>query len=468
MSSTLPAIPAGTFLYNANDELQTDAYDANGNTASSGGLNYAYDFENHLVQQGGISIVYDGDGNRVSKTVAGVTTKYWVDMYNPTGYAQVLQEIPPNNFPVQYYYGLELLERYDTNNGRAVRYYVYDGHGSVRALTDSSGNVTDTYDGVYPGSVGDAFGNEIHSTGTSPNNYLFAGEQYDPDLNLYYNRARYLNTNTGRFWNMDSEEGNSRAPLSLHKYLYASTDPVDRTDPSGNEDLAEVAVTTAVVSTLALNSFTAFTFLNNTAAADFKIDGALVSFRFNANAIGGTVGAGIDVVFDRSHIWYALSEEYGIAPLSIFGPQRGAGISVAAGPIFGMNNPNEMSGRGIQAVWPSSIAHLLPAAMFSGNKAWGAMSQLAKRAINVKGTDLSFALGVSTSGSAFFQVGVRSNSFSELVSETTEFKSWDSFADPVKSTIDPILQLLCGGMFDSTQSLVDNADSLLSIVGTTH
>ena len=35
----------------------------------------------------------------------------------------------------------------------------------------------------------DAFGNLIHQTGTMPNNYLFAGEQFDPDLNLYYNRA---------------------------------------------------------------------------------------------------------------------------------------------------------------------------------------------------------------------------------------------------------------------------------------
>jgi RHS repeat-associated protein len=107
-----------------------------------------------------------------------------------------------------------------------VRYYVYDGHGSVRALTDSSGNVTDTYD--Y-----DAFGNEIHSTGASPNNYLFAGEQYDPDLNLYYNRARYLNTNTGRFWSMDTFEGTDQDPLSLHKYLYAEADPVDNSDPCG-------------------------------------------------------------------------------------------------------------------------------------------------------------------------------------------------------------------------------------------
>jgi hypothetical protein len=36
--------------------------------------------------------VYDGDGNRVSKTVAGVKTTYVADTQNPTGYAQVVQE----------------------------------------------------------------------------------------------------------------------------------------------------------------------------------------------------------------------------------------------------------------------------------------------------------------------------------------------------------------------------------------
>jgi YD repeat-containing protein len=82
------------------------------------------------------------------------------------------------------------------NGTFANAYCVYDGHGSVRALTDATGGVTDTYD--Y-----DAYGNLIHSTFTgsapTPNNYLFAGEQFDPDLNLYYNRARYLNVSTGRF-----------------------------------------------------------------------------------------------------------------------------------------------------------------------------------------------------------------------------------------------------------------------------
>jgi hypothetical protein len=52
-----------------------------------------YDFENHVVQAGaGIIVGYDGDGNRVKKTVAGVTTTHLVDRQNPRGYAQVVQE----------------------------------------------------------------------------------------------------------------------------------------------------------------------------------------------------------------------------------------------------------------------------------------------------------------------------------------------------------------------------------------
>jgi RHS repeat-associated protein len=244
--STLPGYPGGLSNYNANDQLATDTYDANGNTTVSNGLGYVYDFENHLVQANGITYVYDGDGNRFSKTVGGVTTTYVVDTFSPTGYAQVVTEKVSGTSPQSYVYGLERIARfrqfYDTTANHWVYenvYYAYDGHGSVRALTDATGTVTDTYD--Y-----DAFGNLIHSsfagTAPTPNNYLFAGEQFDPDLHLYYNRARYLNTSTGRFWSMDIYEGDAESPLSLHKYLYASADPADRFDPTGHEDLTSLTV----------------------------------------------------------------------------------------------------------------------------------------------------------------------------------------------------------------------------------
>jgi len=44
----------------------------------------------------------------------------------------------------------------------------------------------------------------------------------------------YLNPNTGRFWTMDSYEGDQEDALSLHKYLYGEDSPVDGTDPSGH------------------------------------------------------------------------------------------------------------------------------------------------------------------------------------------------------------------------------------------
>ena len=97
-------------------------------------------------------------------------------------------------------------------------YYVYDGHGSVRALADDSGNVTDKY--VY-----DAFGNLISSYGSTKNDFLFAGEQFDPVTGLYYLRARYMNPSVSRFITMDSYEGSIDDPVSLHKYLYANANP---------------------------------------------------------------------------------------------------------------------------------------------------------------------------------------------------------------------------------------------------
>jgi len=73
---------------------------------------------------------------------------------------------------------------------------------------------------------------------------LYRGEQYDSDLGLYYLRARYYNPNTGRFMSRDPLDGNAIDPKTLHKYLYAGGDPVDKIDPRG-EYLAEYALMAA-------------------------------------------------------------------------------------------------------------------------------------------------------------------------------------------------------------------------------
>jgi RHS repeat-associated protein len=259
-------IPNDIYMYTANDWLHDstltpdplDQYDNNGNTTKGilpdGTVaNDQYDFENRLVHRvhatlaetNTIDIVYDGDGNRVAKTVTpyggtAATTYYLVDTRNPTGYAQVLEEhtstpSTPNTLTLQriYIYGHDLISMDQDDGGTwKTSFYGYDGHGNVRQLFDTSGTiVTDTYD--Y-----DAFGTLIAATGSTPNNYLYTGEQYDPDVQLYYLRARYNNTATGRFWTMDSFEGNQMDPISLHKYVYANANPTNYIDPSGKWGLA--------------------------------------------------------------------------------------------------------------------------------------------------------------------------------------------------------------------------------------
>jgi RHS repeat-associated protein len=237
-TSSLSGINSSSFGYNADDEVNTETYDANGNTLFTGGKNFTYDAENHLtgmnVSGTVVSIVYDAFGNRVAKTVNGVTTKYLVeDDMNPTGYPQVLDELTNGVVTRTYTYGLQRISEDQIANGAwTPSFYGYDGGGNVRQLTSSAGAVTDTYE--Y-----DAFGNKINSTGNTPNNYLYRGEQYDPDLGLYYLRARYYNPNSGRFLSRDPEEGNKFYPKALHKYLYASGDPVNAFDPTGKDSILE-------------------------------------------------------------------------------------------------------------------------------------------------------------------------------------------------------------------------------------
>jgi len=64
-------------------------------------------------------------------------------------------------------------------------------------------------------------------------------------------RARYFNPGTGRFWTMDTDEGDNEDPLSLHKYLYGRDNPVNRIDPSGHDDLVDLVSTMAIDSGLA-------------------------------------------------------------------------------------------------------------------------------------------------------------------------------------------------------------------------
>ena len=238
VNSTLPGVASVSITgFNADDWMSPETYDSNGNTLTTGGKSFSYDSENHLMSMNGgaVKLIYDGDGNRVAKIANGVTTQYLVDDLNPTGYAQVVEEVVNGAVTRQYTYGLQRINEAQSINGTWTQsFYGYDGGGSVRQLTNASAAITDTYN--Y-----DAFGNLLNSTGTTPNNYLYRGEQFDTDLGLYYLRARYYNPATGRFFGRDPAGGRKAYPATLHKYLYAGGDPINGMDPSGREDVITYA-----------------------------------------------------------------------------------------------------------------------------------------------------------------------------------------------------------------------------------
>ena len=271
--STVTNLDSQNFTYDANDRLDSDTYDANGNTLGSQISAFApyedeYDFENRLVKRtyatGKTStLAYDADGNRIQKTILNSQFSmpnsyfYLVDRNNPTGYAQVVEELRDDSTGSlevyrTYTYGLDLIAQHQLHHEEAptewkTSYYLYDGLGTVRALADENGAITDTY--TYS-----AFGEMLNSISnfTSPtaNLYLFTGEQYDSDLEMYFLRARYMDPSKGRFYNMDTFEGRSQDPITLHKYLYANANPVTYTDPSGYFSLAELGTAIGVATRL--------------------------------------------------------------------------------------------------------------------------------------------------------------------------------------------------------------------------
>jgi len=246
-TSTLAPVSVQSFNYDNNDRISGYGFDDMGSTTSApGNWIYAYDPEGRLLTATDgtktVNYQYDGMGNRVGKTVDGVETRYLVDSSNPTGYSQTLEEQDSaGNVIKRYTYGLDLVcvNEY-TGGGWNTSYYGYDGMGSVRQLFDSSGNITGKY--TY-----DAFGLELANTASSSNPYRFHGEFYDRDIDLYYLRARFMKPDIGRFWNMDSHEGISENPMTIHKYTFTHNNAVNGIDPSGNFTLVEGMIVVGVL-----------------------------------------------------------------------------------------------------------------------------------------------------------------------------------------------------------------------------
>ena len=121
-----------------------------------------------------------------------------------------------------YLYGLGRVAQVNTS----AEYFLDDALGSVRQMTDASGDVifTQSYD-----PYGVALGTSHTALGTS---FDFTAEQTDP-TGMVYLHTRYYAPEMGRFMSRDTWGGDDSNPLSLNRWNYTRANPINYIDPSG-------------------------------------------------------------------------------------------------------------------------------------------------------------------------------------------------------------------------------------------
>jgi len=195
-------------------------------TKTEGGttITYGYDGENRLViadktigtTTTTTTFKYDPFGNRIEKTVNGVTTKYLYDGPN------ILYEYDGSNAIIaRYTHNLATDDPLGLEKGGKLYAYHKDTLGSIRAITDGTQAIINSYS--Y-----DSFGN-VTQTGTVNQPYAYTGREWDKETGLYYYRARYYDPMVGRFISKD--------PIGfaggINLYAYVENNPINFTDPTG-------------------------------------------------------------------------------------------------------------------------------------------------------------------------------------------------------------------------------------------
>lgn len=177
----------------------------------------------------GVTLVYDGDGNRVSESIVGTTTKYLVDTLNPTGLLQVLDETVSGTV------GRTLTgskDRREPEGRKRLDAWLL----CLRRTRECAISrkcwwiwITDSYNF-------DAFGIQIEASAQLRTVFL-QWRSLRRHIGRYDLRARYLNQATGRFWTRDAIEGRQCCNFSWNPYIYVWDDPVMYFDPLGEKRL---------------------------------------------------------------------------------------------------------------------------------------------------------------------------------------------------------------------------------------
>jgi RHS repeat-associated protein len=238
--------PAGVTSYSYNDRGSLLSIQSPAGTST-----FTYDALDHLSSVTGpggtVSYLYDATGRLLARTDATGTRRCLPLPVRPdraledcavTYSTDLAAEQPQANvFDAT---GLASV------HGAAMLYTFTGEQNHVVALFDGSGNAA--------GSSGyDAWGVRTAHTGTEIG-YGYTGERQDPVTGLVYLRARWYHPQLGRFLTVDHYAAASTDPRTLHRYVYASDNPLNHLDPSGQQDFTIQGQMEAVSIDSVLNS----------------------------------------------------------------------------------------------------------------------------------------------------------------------------------------------------------------------
>ena len=182
-----------------------------------------------------IGYKYAAGGERLSKTVNGLTTTYI------TLGGSILQE-KNNGYELNYYYdsnGMLVSLGYKAAGASLETYYFVTRNlqGDILAIYKSKNSaLVGTY--LYD-SWGKVVGINLASVSSDPNGIMeknpfrYRGYYYDKETGFYYLKSRYYDPEAKRFINADGLVSTGTGVKGYNMYAYCENNPVNRSDPSG-------------------------------------------------------------------------------------------------------------------------------------------------------------------------------------------------------------------------------------------